>query len=97
MAKIPKELIKLTELDCSGTNVDHIPCELINLNDLCYDGYKTDIKIIKRQKRIKNGFIKFIKLYKKYKWLKTLWKIAEYYTAKKYSPDNIIKYIDLSE
>jgi hypothetical protein len=95
MNRIPKELIKLTELDCSGTNVEYIPYELINLNDLCYDEYKTDFLILKRQRKIKKGFIKFVNLYKKYKWLNTLWKIAEYYTAKKYSPKNIFKYIDL--
>ncbi len=27
--------------------------------------------------------------------LKKLWKIAEYYTKKKYSPDNILKYVNL--
>jgi hypothetical protein len=27
--------------------------------------------------------------------LPTLWKIAEYYTKKKYSPENILKYIKL--
>jgi hypothetical protein len=32
--------------------------------------------------------------YKKSKKTKILWKIAEYYTQKKYSPDNIMKYID---
>lgn len=41
-------------------------------------------KIIKLQR--------FIKLYIR---LPTLWKIAEYYTKKKYSPENILKYINL--
>lgn len=27
----------------------------------------------------------------------TLWRIAEYYTAKKYSPDNILNYIELDD
>ena len=33
--------------------------------------------------------------YFKHKRNKVLWKIAEYYIAKKYKPDNILKYIDL--
>jgi hypothetical protein len=36
---------------------------------------------------------KYFKL--KNKTLPILWKIAEYYTAKKYSPENIFKYINL--
>lgn len=32
---------------------------------------------------------KFVNLYKHYKRSATLWKIAEYYTAKKYSPENM--------
>ena len=39
-------------------------------------------KIIKLQR--------YIKLYLK---LQTLWKIAEYYTKKKYAPENALKYI----
>jgi hypothetical protein len=38
-----------------------------------------------------------IKWYKYHKKMKTLWKIAEYYTKKKYSPENILKHIDLDE
>lgn len=40
-----------------------------------------------------------IKIQKKWRLIKkfpTLWKIAEYYTAKKYAPENIIDKIDLS-
>ena len=33
--------------------------------------------------------------YKKYKHFKTLWKIAEYYTKRKYSPENILNYVYL--
>jgi hypothetical protein len=36
-----------------------------------------------------------IKWYKHHKKMKILWKIAEYYTKKKYSPENILKHIDL--
>lgn len=49
----------------------------------CYDLYKIQSQI------------KIFNLYKKYKKNKILWKIAEYYTAKKYSPEKILKYIDL--
>ncbi len=33
--------------------------------------------------------------YRKYKRIQILWKIAEYYSAKKYKPGNILKYIKL--
>lgn len=35
--------------------------------------------------------------YKKYKRIQTLWKIAEYYTSNKYSPENALKYINLED
>lgn len=44
--------------------------------------------------------IKIQRLYKRYKWNKiknTLWFIAEYYTKKKYSPDDILNYITLDD
>jgi hypothetical protein len=36
-------------------------------------------------------------LYLKSKRMKILWRIAEYYTAKKYSPANVFKYLDLND
>jgi len=38
---------------------------------------------------------KIYRWYKHRKWIKTLWKIAEYYMAKKYSPENILKLVNL--
>ena len=93
--EISKELVNLKYLDCEHTQVKNIPKELVKIetiyhNDNCIQDkswYKTSNetkKIIKLQR--------CIKLYLK---LPTLWRIAEYYTQKKYSPENIMKYIDL--
>ncbi len=108
--KIPKELVNLYYIDCRKTKIKEIPKELVNLGRLDCDRtappppfnfiyyihnvviqdkswFKTKYeikKIIKLQK--------YIKLYLK---LPTLWRIAEYYTKKKYSPENILKYINL--
>jgi hypothetical protein len=98
--EIPKELISLVKIRVDNLKIT-IPRELINLKEVtnCFvthDGdnftwdqswLKTDVeikKIIKLQR--------FIKLYIK---LPILWNISEYYTKKKYSPENILKYINL--
>lgn len=63
---------------------------LISENNLC--NFKQDcLKLHKIQSKIK-----IFNCYKKYKKNKILWKIAEYYTKKKYSPENILKYINLN-
>ncbi len=52
--------------------------------------YNSDIKmnlILDQVKKLEK-FFKYILFKKK---MKTLWRIAEYYTAKKYHPDNILK------
>lgn len=41
--------------------------------------------------------IRIINWYRKCKRNKVLWKIAEYYTKRKYSPENILKFINLKE
>ena len=94
ITNIPNELIKLEKLFFLYTNISTIPKKLINLTNLCV-GARRNVATIVRQKKIKNGFIQFIKLYKRYKLFIQLWKIAEYYTAKKYHPNNILKYITL--
>lgn len=97
--EIPKELINLTHLDCRYSQVKEIPKELVNLKDVkipldCIwdrSWIKTDNEINKI-----NNFQIFWKKYGNYiTKLPTLWKIAEYYTARKYSPENIMKYLDL--
>jgi Leucine-rich repeat (LRR) protein len=96
--KIPKSLIKLEYLDCSNTPINYIPKTLINLTYLdCSNTLisKLEKSIIKRQKKIKKGFLGVIILYKRYKLFKILWKIAEYYTAIKYAPSKILNYIEL--
>jgi len=103
--KIPNELINLKILKCKDSLVDDIPLQLINLMQLYHnDEHKfvrknesLDFSILIRQKKIKHGFKKFMILFKKYIFFKKLWKIAEYYTQKKYSPGNILKYIDLDD
>jgi hypothetical protein len=50
--------------------------------------------------RVEDKIIKIQRLYRLYKWnkhKKSLWEIAEYYTAKKYSPSNILNYIELDD
>ena len=91
--KLPDTLINLITLNCNSTDIIDIPKTLINLTEIYSDKLDTNM-IINRQKKIKNGFLKFIKLYKLYRISDTLWKIAEYYIARKYSPNNIIHYID---
>jgi hypothetical protein len=49
---------------------------------------------LKTEDEIKK-IISLQKYWKLYKNLPTLWEIAEYYTKKKYSPENILKYIEL--
>lgn len=49
-----------------------------------------------------NKITKIQKWYKRMKYLKSnrievLWRIAEYYSAKKYSPGNILKYVKLED
>jgi len=91
---IPETLINLQTLYCRDTNIMDISKKLINLTKIESDLLNTDY-ILQRQKKIKLGFIKFIKLYKYSIKSPILWKIAEYYTAKKYSPKNILNYINL--
>jgi Leucine-rich repeat (LRR) protein len=91
--KLPDTLINLITLNCNSTDIIDIPKTLINLTEIYSDKLDTNM-IINRQKKIKNVFLKFIKLYKLYRISDTLWKIAEYYIARKYSPNYIIHYID---
>lgn len=44
-----------------------------------------------------NPVIKIQRYWRLRKKIPTLWKIAEYYTSKKYSPNNILKYVNLNE
>lgn len=69
-------------------------CEIENNNNIkiILDVILCEICIYNINKKIK----KFQNLWKKYKKNKILWQIAEYYSAKKYSPLNILKYIDLT-
>jgi len=61
------------------------------LNEKDLYNFKQDcIRLYKLQSQIK-----IFNFYKKYKRNKILWKIAEYYMAKKYAPKNILKYINL--
>lgn len=71
-------------------------CAKLN-NRYCLYNYHT--KINKEMIQYIN-ILKITQWYKRIKFLhsnryKTLWKIAEYYTSKKYSPENVLKYLCL--
>lgn len=92
--KIPKELINLNKLICNKTD----PIPPFYLISSSYDLVIQDKSWFKTQDEIKKiaKLQKYWKLYLKlYSKSPILWKIAEYYTAKKYSPENIMKYIDI--
>ncbi len=93
--KIPDTLIKLEELYVKEKLIKEIPKTLINLRKLEFINNKEDEKIINRNRKIKNTLVKFIKWCKNYIILKKLWKIADYYTSKKYHPNNILQYVNL--
>ncbi len=99
ISEIPKEFIYLASINILFTNIKYIPKELILLNFVlkptdCYWDKSWNFntrnirKIMKLQKHFKNNY------YLTYK-MPTLWKIAEYYTSKKYAPENILNYINL--
>ncbi len=50
------------------------------------------------RKKIKKylSILKITQWYKDKKRMKALWRIAEYYTSKKYSPENVLMYVDLN-
>jgi len=90
-------LPNLQELNCSNTEIKKIPI-LHNLQILRYDiGYFNDfigfypfnnkpIKHFYKTQTLKRKLLNLHRLNKKWK---TLWKISEYYTAKKYNTDNL--------
>jgi hypothetical protein len=92
--EIPKELINLTHLNCNRAKAQppfYIESERIYLVTQDRSWCKTEneiAKIVKLQKYWKLYF----KLYSEHP---VLWRIAEYYMSKKYSPGNVLKYIDL--
>ena len=110
ITEIPKELVNLNYINCCKTKIKTIPKELVNLTRLICDKTEaappfylisSSYNLVTQDKswfKTKHEIKKIIKLQKYWKiYFKypILWKIAEYYTAKKYSPKNIMKYIDL--
>jgi len=88
ITEIPN-LPNLEKLYCHNTNITEIP-NLPNLEMLYWDYKKCNNK--QEVKELCSKFIikrKVLNLYRFKKKLPTLWKIAEYYTAIKYHPDNI--------
>ena len=73
--------------------------KLINLVEInnYYGGLENIEESIERNKCTKKALVKFLKFWRFKHKLKKLWKIAEYYMAKKYHPDNILKYAKLEE
>lgn len=63
-----------------------IKCKSCIFDEENYNHLKICIDCIKK-------IIKIQEEWKRYKRMKILWKIAEYYMSKKYSPENILKYI----
>jgi Leucine-rich repeat (LRR) protein len=107
VTEIPKELTGLDSLTCFNTKVTKIPSE-IYLGELISDikiieypyeiiGYKKygNILINNTVDFKESSFTKLQRFFRFKKKLPTLWKIAEYYTARKYSPENILLYISL--
>lgn len=96
---IPKEFVNLTKLICYNTNIKNIPKELVNLKILIKpQNCIWDKSWIKNENEIQKIIIlqRFWKRNGKFIIkLPVLWKIAEYYMSKKYSPENILKYVDL--
>ncbi len=91
--QLPDTLINLEVLYCNRTqiNILHLPKTLINLKEI-HMKYVPDslIKyVLARQKKIRHGFVRIINIYRYNKNKNILWEIAEYYTAKKYSPNGI--------
>lgn len=92
---IPKELINLKKLEIRRTKVKRIPKELMNLRHVKFGpACFWDVSWLKDNFPI-NKIIPLQRYWKLYRKLPTLWKIAEYYTKKRYSPENILKYIEL--
>jgi hypothetical protein len=74
-------------LTCDGAVIDYKSTYIRIIHYIIYRNHIEEIIMIQR-------------LYRRYKWnkrLKTLWEIAEYYTAKKYAPDKILNYVELDD
>ena len=69
------------------------------INEMSYDSALNNLIYIRNLIYINkiNEIIKIQRLFRWNKKLPVLWKIAEYYTAKKYSPENALKYAYLND
>ncbi len=92
---IPSTYILLEQLFLYNTYISYIPKQFVLLkfvlkkNNTYWDkSWLFNINNLSKISKLQ----KFIRIKIKFP---ILWKIAEYYTQKKYSPDNILKYIDL--
>ncbi len=99
ISSIPNSLISLEYLSFGNGQQIDIPiniCCILNDNDDSMMHMPIDAIIdIRLKARAHDKFCKLAQLYKYNKLSPILWQIAEYYTQRKYSPDNILKYIDL--
>jgi Leucine-rich repeat (LRR) protein len=104
---IPKELVGLHSLTCFNTRIMKIPVEIklgeiiSNVKIIEYPhkviGYKNHGNIIINNsvEVRETSFSKFQQWIRLRRRMPTLWKIAEYYSARKYSPDKVLSYISL--
>lgn len=67
------------------------------INDLTYNNALENLTSIRNLIYV-SKYDQIVKIQRLFRWVKKLpilWKIAEYYSAKKYKPENILKYIKL--
>jgi len=95
---LPDTLINLRHLEFDETFYrGAISKKLINLEVYINYPYNSndDEKVLESIKRNKIAWLKFLKIWRFQHKLVKLWKIAEYYTAKKYHPNNILNHVIL--
>ena len=90
---IPNTLVNLQELYCNKLTLSN---KLISLKYIYQlNNINNYWNYINKSDKHRLAFIKLQKIFRLRKLFKILWKIAEYYTAKKYSPENVMKFINL--
>jgi hypothetical protein len=99
IAKIPSELINLAHSTLSLWNISGIHGIKYFYNDSSkfYHGYLRSGNLLISNIVAHNivALIKFQRIFRLRQKMRTLWKIAEYYTARKYAPNNALRYISL--
>ena len=99
ISEIPPELINLANTNMSFWNISgiHGITYFRNESKQFYHGYLRSGSLLIRN-NVAHKAIELIKLQRRFRFrrkMRTLWKIAEYYTARKYAPENVFLYISL--